>query len=488
MALKTNKSTLKDLLTAFFMLTALTASVAQGVDIEAILKREMKERGIPGLQVAVVQRGKIVLLKSYGIANVQDSIAVNNQTIFPINSCTKAFTGIAIMQLVEEEKVELSAPISRYVDGLPDHWQPITIRQLLTHISGLPDINNIFNSSTGGFGELHNEAAAWEKVKAMPMQFTTGTQFSYNQTNYALLGKVIDKLSGKPFATVFDQRQFQVVGMSNTVFGDSRDVIPHIAPTYSYKNNADGHALDKPTLMCNYAETPDFKRTCSGLNSTAEDMANWIIALQQGKLLKTKAALDTMWTAGSYSNGTPTQWALGWGFTKFRTKHRAVGMTGGRRSAFLVYPDDDLAIVVLTNLLGGSPDDFIEELAGCYNPAIAAADPITILRTKLRVQGFEKAIDVVKEEKKRNPAFNPNENDLNDWGYRMMTNGQDKEAMEIFKLNVYLYPESWNAYDSYGESLLKNGQKAEAVKMYTKSVNLNPDNKGGKKVLERILR
>ena len=190
---------MKSLLTVFFILITVTTIVAQNVNVDALLKREMKERGIPGLQVAVVQHGKIVLLKSYGIANVQDSVPVNNRTIFAINSCTKAFAGVAIMQLVEEGKVELSAPISRYVDGLPIAWQPITIKQLLTHISGLPDINNVFNSPTQGLGELGNEATAWEKVKSMPMQFTTGEQFSYNQTNYVLLGKIIDKF---PFPTL----------------------------------------------------------------------------------------------------------------------------------------------------------------------------------------------------------------------------------------------------------------------------------------------
>ena len=104
-------------------------------------------------------------------------------------------------------------------------------------------------------------------------------------------------------------------------------------------------------------------------------MANWIIALQQGKLLKTKAALDTMWSPGHYNNGTPTQWALGWGITKFRPEHRAVGMSGGGRSAFLIYPDDDLAVIVLTNLGGSSPENFLEEIAGYYNPEHSAIRP-----------------------------------------------------------------------------------------------------------------
>jgi CubicO group peptidase (beta-lactamase class C family) len=480
-------STLVISLAILFVITTVTISRSQTSEVETILKREMKERGIPGLQIAVVQHGKIVLLKSYGVANLQDSVAVNNHSIFAINSCTKAFTGVAIMQLVEGGKIDLAAPVSKYLDGLPTDWQPVTIKQLLTHISGLPDIINIVSPSTHGLGDLGTEAAAWEKVKTMPMQFKTGEQFSYNQTNYALLAKVIDKVSGKPFAQMFKERQFQAVNMSNTLYGDSRDVIPHFAPTYTYRNNIDGQALNERKLINNYSEFPAFLRSGSGLNSTAEDMANWIITLQQGKLLKLKT-LNTLWQAGSYNNGLPTQWALGWGFTKFRKKHKAVGMTGGGRSGFLVYPDDDLAIVVLTNLIGGTPEDFIEELATCYNADIAAYDPMTLLRIQLRKQGFEKAIEIVNEEKKKNAEFQPDENDLNDWGYRLMSKGQDKEAREIFKLNINLYPKSWNTYDSYGEALLKNGQKEEAIKMYSKSVDLNPDNQNGKEVLKRILK
>ncbi|HTJ51201.1 MAG TPA: serine hydrolase domain-containing protein, partial [Cyclobacteriaceae bacterium] len=125
------KSTLIISLVVLFVITAITTTRAQTTDVETILKREMKEKGIPGLQIAVVKHGKIVLLKSYGIANLQDSVAVNNHSIFAINSCTKAFTGVAIMQLVEEGKIDLAAPVSNYLDELPADWQPVTIKQLL---------------------------------------------------------------------------------------------------------------------------------------------------------------------------------------------------------------------------------------------------------------------------------------------------------------------------------------------------------------------
>ncbi|GAB4022952.1 serine hydrolase [Spirosoma koreense] len=454
--------------------------------VDAFLQKQLLERRITGLQVAVVQHGKLVLSRSYGTANVQDAIPVTNRSIFPINSCTKAFTGVAMMQLVEEGKVDLAAPVAYYLDGLPQAWQPVTIRQLLTHVSGLPDINRILNPGTYGLQGIGTEEETFAKIQTYPMDFPTGTQFRYNQTNYVLLGKIIDKLRGKPFAQVFQERQFDVVGMPGTCFADSRDVIPGMVQSYRYVSNLDGKALGKEKLIINYAEFPPMRRTASGLNSTAEEMARWIIALQQGKLLKTKEALKTLWTPGTYNDGSPTQWALGW-MVKPRPGHDAIVITGGTRSAMFVYPNDDLAIVALTNLAGSYPEEFVDELAGFFNPAIPLSDPITALRMQLEKRGFDQSETVFADLKQTNPGFRPTENDLNDWGYRLMNgSGKPKEALEIFKLVVALYPDSWNAYDSLGEALLKNGRPDEAIGMYQKSIALNPDNQNGKSVLERI--
>ena len=470
-------------LSLFFLIGFKAISFAQTAQVDVIIQREMKERRIPGLQLAVVQKGEIVLSKSYGIANLQYSVPVTSKSVFQINSCTKAFTGVAIMQLAEEGKIDIEAPVSRYLGSLPEPWQSIKLRQLLTHVSGLPDILRVLDSAPSGL----SEEAAWAKTKAAPMNFPTGTQFSYNQTNYALLGKIIDKYREKPFAQVFKEQQFDVAGMLNTGFGDTYDVIPNMTQSYRYVSNLHGQKLKEEKLINFNHEFPPFRRTASGMNSTAEDVARWLIALQQGKLLKTKTPLKTLWTAGTYNNGSPTQWALGW-MTKPRPKHSAVIATGGGRSAFFVYPEDDLSVVVLTNLSGASPEEFIDELAGCFIPEIPASDPITALQMLLRKSNFENSITIVKEEKKKNPNFQPTENDLNDWAYRMLSRGLKKEALEVFKLNAGLYPDSWNVYDSYGEALWKNDRKEEAIRMYKKSLELNPRNEYGKKALEILLK
>ena len=430
----------------------------------------MSERRIPGVQVAVVKGGKIVLSKAFGLADIEHSVPVTNKTIFPIFSCTKALTGVAIMQLVEEGKVELSAPVSRYLDGLPPSWQGITIRQLLTHVSGLPNILNLLDPVTYGLPHGTNEEQIWTKLKSMPVNALPGERFSYNQTNYYLLGKVIEKQTGKPFTQVFEERQFKIAGTQNTGFGDSRT-------TYRYVNEK---------LIKDYAEFPHFRRTASGMNSTAEDLARWIIALQHGKLLKTKQALETLWTAGTFNNNEPTLWTMGW-MAKPRPKHRAVVATGGSRAAFFVYPEDDLAVVVLTNLAGAFPEEFIDELAGYYKPEIAASDPVTALRMELRQRGYENAIEVYQELKRKDSRFQPRENDLNDWVYRMLNGGgKPKEALEIFKLNVFLYPNSANVYDSVAEAHAVNGNRELAIKNYKRSLELDPKNTNAAQQLKKL--
>ena len=475
-------------LVAVVLVTCQVAVVAQSeaARVEALLNREMRERRIPGIQAAVVRNGKIVLSTAAGIADIQHSTPVTNETVFPIYSCTKAFTGVAIMQLVEEGKLDLSAPISRYLDDLPESWKPITVKQLLTHVSGLPNILRLLDPITYGLPNGVTEDDLWKKLKSLPLMSAIGERFSYNQTNYALLGKIIDRLRAKPFADVFREKQFQVASMHRTGFGDSRDVVPNKTPTYRYVKSIDGEKLAQERLVIDYAEFPPFRRTASGMNSTAEDLARWLIALQQGKLLKTKSALDTLWTAGTYNNGSPTQWAIGW-MTKPRPKHRAVVATGGSRAAFFVYPEDDLAIVVLTNLAGTFPEEFIDELAGIYNPEIAASDPVTALRMELRQRGYEHAIEVFKELKKKNADFQPLENDLNDWAYRMLNGGgKPKEALEIFKLNVFLYPNSANVYDSVAEAYEANGFRELAITNYKRSLELDPRNTHAAQQLRRL--
>lgn len=455
--------------------------------IDAFIHQQMRERHIPGLQLAILRNGQIDQLSAYGLANVEHTIRTTNQSVFSINSITKAFVGVAIMQLAEQGKLRIDTPIAQYIDSLPTAWQALTIQQLLTNTSGLPNIIDPYEHVLGG----GQEQAAWTEVKTLPLEFKAGDRFNYNQTGYVILGKIIHQLSGVPFTQFIEDNQFNVVGMNSTRFGDSGDVIPNNAGVYTKLKNVNGKWLardEKNPLGVGFAEFPTFFRTATGILSTAQDIAHWLIALQSGKLLKKKESLEALWTPARLPNGQvggfnelTNGYALGWP-TVTRDEHPAVAPVGGGRSALFVYPKDNLSIVVLTNLQGSNPEWFIDEIAGYYISEMHRANgfglspSLKTLRTELLKKGFAKAIPIAKMLQQKNASFQLKEDQLNSWGYYLLSEKKAQEALAIFKLIVSLYPQSANAYDSLGEAYVMVGEKASAIQNYKRSLELDATN------------
>lgn len=473
------------------LLMALASSWVKADEIDDFMRAEMAKRKIPGLQLAVVKNSKIVKTASYGLANIQDAVAVDDNTVFSINSITKAFTGVAVMQLVEEGKLEVSAKISKYLPDLPVAWQNITVKQLLTHTSGLPDI---INSRTENLISDEGAEASWELVKQQPLNFKANTEFRYNQTNYLLIGKIIDNVSGHNFIDYISQNQLHKVGMKRTKeagFSDLKDVIEHSARRYTYYYGSGEIANIKAP------DFPVFLRATSGMSSTATEIAHWIIALQSGELLKKPSSIKTLWTPAVLTNGKTKAfnkllngYALGWPVVS-RSEHPAVAPAGGNRSAFFVYPEDDLSIVVLTNLMGGLPSHFIDEIAGFYIPQMKAENgfglppSIKTLWQVLESKGYKKAIQVI-DELQETQQLKFEENQLNTWGYKLIGQKKPQQALEIFKLNTYLFPLSANTYDSLAETYWLLGQTKKAIVHYEKVLGLKPDNKHAKEQLKKL--
>lgn len=319
----------------------------------------MKEQRIPGLQLAVVKDDRIVLSESYGLANVENKVAATRTNRFPINSATKAFTGVAIMQLAEAGQVELDAPVSRYLDDLPPSWREIRVRQLLAHTSGLPDIVNQQGDVEGG-----SEAAAWKAARARPVTAQPGDAFSYNQTNYALLAQIISKQSKMPYERFIAERQFATVGMPLSIFGDSYDLVPNAATIYAYAKRGTSAPDDGTRLSRWIYAIPYGLWAGGGIQTTADEVAHWLIALSKGRLVG-QASLQSMWTPEKLNSGVNGEWGSGWPVLKTTPELQVAGI-GGARAAFIVYPDQRLAVIVLTNLAGAHPQRFIPRIAELY--------------------------------------------------------------------------------------------------------------------------
>lgn len=333
----------------------------------ALVEREMRDRRIPGLQFAVVRDGRIILWRALGLANVEHRVPARDDTLFAINSATKSFTGVAMMQLVEAGLVDLQAPISRYLDDLPPAWRMIRVRLLLAHTSGLPNIVDRRGLIGGG-----SEAEAWTKVMALPLEAPPGTRFAYNQTNYGLLARIVAKVANMPFEQYFARYQFAPSGMLQTTFGDTFDVVSQAATPYAFMRRVAGQAPVETTNLSRWGEDlPAGLRTGGGIQTNARELAQWIIALNDGKLIKSRAALVEMWTREPLVTGGVGPWSAGW--PVIRTScHPAYAGIGGARSAFYIYPDDGLAVIVLTNLVGANPESFIDRIADIFVPGIAA--------------------------------------------------------------------------------------------------------------------
>ena len=456
------------------------ARPAPEIGVDRYLGAQMAKLRIPGLAVAVVKDGKIVLVRSYGIASVEFGLPARDDTVFAINSITKAFTGVAAMRAVEAGRLDLSAPVGRYLDDIPEAWRGVTIRQLLSHMSGLPDIMRAPTVET-------DAAAAWQWVRQQPIRFAPGDHFNYCQTNYTLIQRVLNTLEGRAVDAPLAEDQLRLAGMAHTFYGDAYDMIPNKAPTYRWAlpgpfvNGYSGAAPDAPRQMKETSERfLPFRRASSGLNSSVIDMANWLIAVSDDRLL-TPAARAAMWTPTPFNDGTTGQWGIGWEVFA-RGSHRAVGMTGGGRAAVFYYPEDGVGVVILTNLTGSFPEDMVDKVASLYAPGLPLTG-VPALRIALEDSGYDQASVAAAAIEARHPGLVWPETELNDWGYRLLSTGRSRDAVPLFAFIAHKYPDSVNAHDSLAQAYHVVGDIAASAREYRRVLELDPGNAAAKRHL-----
>ena len=245
----------------------------------------------------------------------------------------------------------------------------VTVLCLLLIASCEKQVADIVDKEESTLISPQGETAAWEMVKTLPLASKPGIRFDYNQTNYLLLGKIIDTLSGMSFRDFIIRHQLEKAVMVKTIragFGANKDIVVHAAAGYRYSRGR---------LQNMFFSLPPSLQTAAGMSSTATELAQWIIALQSGKLLK-PSLLKSLWSPAQLKDGTIAGftdlingYAAGWPVI-VRKNHPAAAPVGGGRAALLVYPDDDLSIIVLTNLAGATPEIFIDDLAAFYLPGI----------------------------------------------------------------------------------------------------------------------
>ncbi len=314
-------------------------------DLDRQIEAEMADMNIPGVVVGVASRGSLVFWKGYGLANVELQVQATDSTVFEIGSISKAFVSAATMLLVEEGRVGLDDPIHQYLPDLPSEWLGVTIRQLLTHTSGIPDYEEIQTYEAYRFRFTPEEIIRVAHTR--PMDFEPGTGWYYSNTGYFLLSLIVERVEGRPLGQVLQARIFGPLGMTQTGMADPERIIPHRAAGY-YVNGTGDLVNRDPTQTSSTLGA-------GGIVSSVHDMAKWDEALY-GTGLLSAASKEAMWTPVILPNGEGTGYAFGWGIGE-HMGHQSIshsGMVAGFVANFFRVPDEEAAIIIFANRYRGS--------------------------------------------------------------------------------------------------------------------------------------
>jgi CubicO group peptidase (beta-lactamase class C family) len=441
--------------------------------------------------VLVAEQGVILFKKGYGEANKEWGIANTPDTKFRLGSITKQFTATLVLQLVEQGKVRLDGKITDYIPDYPKAaGDKVTIHHLLTHTSGIPS----YTSMPKFWQELSKRPyTPIEFIKVfwdLPLEFEPGSKFQYSNSGYFLLGVIIEKVTGKPYAQVLQENIFNPLGMSSSGYDMPAPILPKRASGYEKRGGA--------YINASYVDMTT-SYSAGALYSTVEDLYRWDQALYGDKILSEESK-KTMFEPRIAPGGTPLasmRYAYGWfvGKELIGTTQESIytighgGSINGFNSLITRIPESRSLIVLLNNT-GAAPLAAIERsiLGILYGKPYAPAKRsiADVLRETIQTSGIEAAVRKFNELQDNKDEYSLSEEQINSLGYEYLQGGKLKEAIEVFKLNVAAFPQSFNVYDSLGEAYAAAGEKELAIKNYERSLELNPKSQSGIEALKKL--
>ena len=349
------------------MLLALVTVLAVSADlgpVDAFVRAEMERQKVPGVAVAIVRGGEVVEAQGYGLANVEHQVAVKPETIFQSGSVGKQFTSTVVMLLVEEGKLALSDPLTKFFPKAPAAWRGITVRHLLTHTSGIPDYAGETLDLPQG---LHRGGARAALAFGLKLEFPPGSRWSYSNTGYVLLGIIVGKVSGRFYGDLLAERVFAPLGMKTARVISEEDIVP---------NRAAGYRLVDGELKNQEWVAPKLNTTADGsLYLSVLDLVAWDRGLRAGAVLK-PASWDEVYTPVRLNSGRTYPYGFGWDVseTAGQKVHRHGGAWQGFKSGIARFLGSDLTVIVLANLAQADPMRFVDGIAGLLDPRLATPE------------------------------------------------------------------------------------------------------------------
>ena len=434
--------------------------------------------------VLVAEKGEVMYKHAFGWANREWDLPNQPHTKFRLASVSKQFTAMLIMQLVAENKLALEVPISTYLPTYPKaHGDLVHIHHLLTHTSGIPN----YTSFPGYRDMMRNPMKPGEIVRVFAdssLQFTPGERFQYSNSGYVLLGVIIEKITGKSYEQVLQEKILTPLNMKHTGHDHHETILKNRAQGYYRQGGRYVHA--------NYIDM-SVAYTAGGLYSTVEDLYRWDQALYTEKLLP-KVYRDQVF--GKHIDAWGRYYGYGWNIGEMRmgnTKDFVQtidhdGVINGFSSLILRIPSDRFSIILLNNTGGAALYEMAQSIGGIlYDKSydFPKKSVALALSEVIKKEGIAAGLSFY-EEVKDAPTYMLDENEMNLTGYDFLQAGNPEKALAVFKLTVEAFPHSFNAYDSYGEAWMVLGDTTQAINNYQQSLALNPKNENGIEMLKKL--
>lgn len=472
------------LITIVWLLAAQARVLAQdkAAKIDELMKVYNSYQQFNGA-VLVAENGKVIFKKGYGMANMEWNIPVETDTKFRLGSITKQFTSMLVLQLVQEGKIKVEGKLTDYLpDYRKDTGDRITIHQLLNHTSGIPSYTGLPNFFQEISRNPYSVSDFVKKFASGDLEFEPGAKWNYNNSGYFLLGAIVEHVTGKPYEQVLKERIFDPVGMKNTGYDHHATILAKRATGYEKRP---GGYINAPYLDMS------LPYAAGSLYSTVEDLYLWDQALYAEKLLSPQLK-ESMYKPGM------SNYAYGWVVRKAPLGAQDEPVTiiehGGGINGFNTVitrmPESKNLIVLLNNTGGTKLGEMSQKIAGILfgKPYKAPMRDIaeTLFNTVVE-KDVQTAIKQYRELKAtQKDAYDFSEPQLNGVGYQLLQMKRVKDAIEIFKLNVEMFPQGFNTYDSLGEAYMVNSDKQLAIQNYKKSLELNPKNTAAVEKLKRL--
>lgn len=355
---------LSALLTAASAACAITPALAAQVPapragvvatIDSLAAAFLADGPVAGVSVAVIKGRDTILAKGYGLADIENEVPATAKTVYRIGSITKQFTSAAIMRLVDDGKLSLDDTLGKLLPGATPAWRGVTLRRLLNHTSGIRSYTAIGPRWQRRWREDMSPDTIVGLVRDDTLDFRPGAQWRYNNTGYVLLGMIIERAAGKPYATYLEEQFYRPLALSQTYYCSQRPIIKHRAQGYE---RAERQLLNAEYLSM----TQPF--SAGALCSTVGDLVAWQRALVGGRVVR-PASYAAMTKPESLIDGKPLTYGYGLGVSTL-AKHRKVSHGGGINgfiTDLAYYPDDTLHVVVLANTSPSNPGRLTDQIA-----------------------------------------------------------------------------------------------------------------------------